>query len=71
MANDKIKIVSSNDTPRIQPVGRKSSGDGCGAASPPGPGLEESLRLIRAFSRIGDQSRRARLIDEAEKIART
>ena len=70
MANDTFKIVSRNDTPRIQPIGRKSFGDGCTADPPPGPGPEEGVRLIRAFSRIGDQSRRARLIDEAEKIAR-
>jgi hypothetical protein len=39
--------------------------------SSPGPAPEEGLRLIRAFSRISDPSRRARLIEEAEKIART
>jgi hypothetical protein len=71
MGNKNIKIYPNYDTPRFQPAERKSFGDSCAANSLPDPGPEEGLRLIRAFSRIRDPSRRARLIEEAEKIART
>ena len=68
MTNDKLWVASVNGT--LQPAEGQSPVPGCSADAPPGPQPEEGLRLIRAFSRIGDASRRAQLVDEAEKMAR-
>lgn len=69
MANGNLRIVSTNDMPRHQPEARISQQAGYFADSVGDPPPEEALRLIRAFTRISDRRQRARLIEQAEKLA--
>ena len=69
MANGNLRIVSTNSMLRLRLVARISQQAGCFADSLVDPPPEEALRLIRAFTRISNHGRRARLIEQAEKIA--
>lgn len=71
MANKKLWVASVNGMPRPRPPEGQSTDPAAAASSPAGPLPEEGLRLIRAFSRIADPSRRAQLIEELEKVSRT
>ena len=69
MSDDKAKVVPISRASRLQPAGGKSANSCCARTAGVQPQPEESLRLINAFIRIGDPSTRARLIEEAEKLA--
>ena len=69
MANDNLRIVSTNNIPQLQPGARLSQQAGYIADSVVDPPPEEALRLIRAFAQISDRRQRTRLIEQAEKIA--
>jgi hypothetical protein len=69
MANGNLRIVSTNDMRQDQLKARSSQQAVYIADSPVDPPPEEALRLMRAFTRISDRRQRARLIEQAEKIA--
>jgi len=70
MANDNTNVIRINSVSGFQPLGSKLAGQGCERKSFGEIQAEEGLRLIRAFSLIRDPARRARLIEEAERISR-
>lgn len=53
-----------SNTPESQPVACNSDESGCAGIRP-----DEGLRLMNAFLKIRDSSQRARLIEEAERLA--
>ena len=73
MANDNLRIISTNNMAGLQPKAGISRQAGYQAdyiadsAADPQP--EEALRLIRAFTRISDRRQRVRLIEQAEMFA--
>jgi len=69
MANDKLWLASADGTQRPQPAERGSSEPDCAGADLAEPASVEGLRLMRAFFRISDPSRRARLVEEAERMS--
>jgi len=69
MANGNLRVVSTNDMPRHQLGAGNSQQAAYIADSVVGPPPEEALRLMQAFTRIGDCRQRARLIEQAEKFA--
>ena len=69
MANGNLRIISTNNMARLEPRADISQQAGYIADSVADPQPEEALRLIRAFTRISDRRRRARLIKQAEMFA--
>jgi hypothetical protein len=69
VANNKLRIVSNNDTLPLRPEIGNLAQSGCTAGLAVNPQADEGLRLLRAFSRIGDQGLRAWLIEQAERAA--
>ena len=69
MANGNLRVVSTNDMPRHKLGAGSSEHAAYVADSLVGPPPEEALRLMHAFTRISDRRQRARLIEQAEKIA--
>jgi hypothetical protein len=68
MANNKLKILPLHRAAGLQPEAGSALGRGCVRDS--GPSADEGLRLIRAFSRIGDPGRRAWLLEQVERLAK-
>jgi hypothetical protein len=67
MANNKLKILPLHSAAGLQPEAGSALDPGYVRDS--GPSADEGLRLIRAFSRIGDPRRRAWLLDQVERLA--
>jgi|1185.fasta_scaffold14683_3 hypothetical protein len=66
MANEKFKVVTTNG---IRGFSHGSGNAGTGVQEPDEPSVEESRRLVQAFSRIRDPNRRAWLLEQVERIA--
>jgi len=67
MANEKLWIASVDGRTRPKPADVSETAPDRAAPAAQGPGPEEGLRLISAFSQINDPARRAELIDQAER----
>ena len=67
MANEKLWIAAVDGRARPKPADVRREGPDRAARGAEGPGPEEGLRLISAFSRIEDPVRRAELIEQAER----
>ncbi len=67
MANEKLWIATVDGRALPKPVDVRREGPDRAARGAQGPGPEEGLRLISAFSRINDPVRRAELIAQAEQ----
>lgn len=68
MANGNLRIVSIDSQPHHHVGSSTAQQASYIADSGAEPSPEEALRLIRAFTQISDQRRRARLIEQAEKM---
>jgi hypothetical protein len=73
MSNAKLWLAYPEGSGRPEPAAAAAPAPGVSrsAGAGPGPEPDAGLRLIRAFVRIADASRRNWLVEEAERMSRT